>query len=145
MVQILFTIYDGSYAKDSDVGCPSYGPAITTSYEENGQIWVSNGEYTSRVNYCPYTGKKALIPIPLNDDDFDPPQAAQETVMPKYRIYIPVIADDVYEVEAESKEEARKYYYEHGLDYEHFVHTTNTEEMDMDYYDYPKIHIEEVD
>ena len=76
MVQILFTIYDDSYAKDSDVGCPSYGPAITTSYEENGQIWVSNGEYTSRVNYCPYTGKKALIPIPLNDDDFDPPQAA---------------------------------------------------------------------
>ena len=33
----------------------------------------------------------------------------------------------------------------YGLDMEHFVHTTNTEEMDMDYYDYPKIHIEEVD
>tara|TARA_B100001123_G_C14715685_1_gene790992 strand:+ start:431 stop:631 length:201 start_codon:yes stop_codon:yes gene_type:complete len=63
--------------------------------------------------------------------------------MPKYRIYIPVIADDVYEVEAESVEEARKYYYEHGLDYEHFVHTTDPEEMDVDRVYNPKIDIEE--
>jgi hypothetical protein len=65
--------------------------------------------------------------------------------MPKYRIYIPVIAEDVYEVEAESKEEARKYYDEYGLDYENFVHTTDTEEMDIDKVYNPKIDIEEWD
>ena len=63
--------------------------------------------------------------------------------MPKYRIYIPVIADDVYEVEAESVEEARKYYDEYGLDMEHFVHTSDTEEMDIDKVYNPKIDIEE--
>ena len=52
--------------------------------------------------------------------------------MPKYRIYIPVTAEDVYEVEAENIEEARKYYDEYGLDYDHFVHTTDPEEMDID-------------
>ena len=63
--------------------------------------------------------------------------------MPKYRIYVPVIAEDVYEVEAENKEEASKYYYEHGLDYEHFVHTTDPEEMDVTKVYNPKIDIEE--
>ena len=64
--------------------------------------------------------------------------------MPKYRIYVPVIAEDVYEVEAESKEEARKYIDEIGFDYEHFVHTTDPEEMDVDKVYNPKIDIEEV-
>tara|TARA_R100000008_G_scaffold75764_1_gene55198 strand:- start:28 stop:225 length:198 start_codon:yes stop_codon:yes gene_type:complete len=65
--------------------------------------------------------------------------------MPKYRIYVPVMAEDVYEVEAESKKEASKYYYEHGLDYDHFVHTTDTRELDVTRVYNPKIDIEEWD
>ena len=63
--------------------------------------------------------------------------------MPTFRIYVPVIAEDVYEVEAESKEEARKYVDEYGLDFDHYVHTTDTEEMDVDKVYNPKIDIEE--
>ena len=63
--------------------------------------------------------------------------------MPKFRIYVPVIAEDVYEVDAESKEEARKIY-ENGLDYEQFVHTTDPEEMEEDTVYNPKIEIEEL-
>ena len=55
--KILFSIYKG--IEDYDLDCPYYGPAITSSFEENGQVYVTNGEYISRVNYCPYTGKKA--------------------------------------------------------------------------------------
>ncbi len=58
--KILFSIYKGRIENyDLDLDCPYYGPAITTSFEEDGQIYVTNGEYISRVNYCPYTGKKA--------------------------------------------------------------------------------------
>ena len=64
--------------------------------------------------------------------------------MPMYRIYIPVIAEDVYEVEAENKEEARKYVDEVGLDYEQFIHTTNPEEMKEQLH-IPEIEIEEWD
>ena len=49
--------------------------------------------------------------------------------MPKFRIYVPVVADDVYEVEAASEEDARKMY-EDGLDYEHFIETTDPQDMD---------------
>ena len=65
--------------------------------------------------------------------------------MPKYRIYVPVKAQDVYEVEAESIEEARKYVDEYGLDYEHFIHTTDTHDMDENAVYTPKIDIEEWD
>ena len=69
----------------------------------------------------------------------------QEYAMPKYRIYIPVKAEDVYEVEAESVEEARKYVDEYGLDYQHFIHTTDTHDMDENAVYTPKIDIEECD
>ena len=37
-----------------------YGPAIDVCIEnDNGQLWVSNDEYASQVNYCPYCGYKA--------------------------------------------------------------------------------------
>tara|TARA_B100000686_G_C16424358_1_gene778822 strand:+ start:260 stop:490 length:231 start_codon:yes stop_codon:yes gene_type:complete len=55
--KILFSVYKG--IEDYDLNCSYYGPAITTSFEEDGQIYVTNGEYISRVNYCPYTGKEA--------------------------------------------------------------------------------------
>lgn len=41
---------------DSD----AHGPAIDSCLEwEDGTFWVSNGEYQSQVNYCPYCGTKA--------------------------------------------------------------------------------------
>ena len=64
--------------------------------------------------------------------------------MPKYRIYIPVKAEDVYEIEAGSKEEARKYVDEVGLDYEQFMFTTDPEEMKEQLH-VPEIEIEEWD
>jgi len=39
----------------------TYGHAVDTTWErKDGTMWVSNGEYTSQVNYCPITGKKAV-------------------------------------------------------------------------------------
>lgn len=36
------------------------GPAIYVCFENvSGEFWVHNGEYESRVNYCPYCGEKA--------------------------------------------------------------------------------------
>ena len=64
--------------------------------------------------------------------------------MSKFRIYVPVIADDVYEVEAESKEEAHKMY-EEGLDWEHFIHTTDPQDMDTTTVFNAEIEIEEID
>jgi len=45
--------------------------------------------------------------------------------MPKFRIYVPVLADDIYEVECESKEAAEKIW-EEGLAFEYFVGTTDS-------------------
>lgn len=45
-----------------------YGSAINSCWEEeNGEMWVSNGEYSSQVNFCPITGRKATKQIPLTD------------------------------------------------------------------------------
>jgi len=56
MKKVLYSMYDdGSF----DMNCNYYGPAITTSFKEDGEIWVTNGEYISKVNYCPFTGEKA--------------------------------------------------------------------------------------
>ena len=41
--------------------------------------------------------------------------------------------------------EPRKYYDEYGFDYDHFVHTTDSEEMDIDKVYSPEIDIEEWD
>jgi len=38
----------------------SFGTAISyTIIDEDGKMWVGNGEYESQVNFCPMTGKKA--------------------------------------------------------------------------------------
>ena len=63
--------------------------------------------------------------------------------MPKFRSYVPVVADDVYEVEAASEEDARKMY-EDGLDYEHFIETTDPQDMDTSTVFNAEIDIEEV-
>ena len=54
-----------------------------------------------------------------------------------------VVADDVYEVEAASAEDAREMY-ETGLDYEYFVHTTDPSDMDTSQVYNPEIEIEEL-
>jgi len=42
-----------------------YGEAISScDEEENGELWVGNGEYESQVNYCPQCGFKAKVQIP---------------------------------------------------------------------------------
>jgi len=38
----------------------AYGAAITYCYEDaDGKLWVTNEEYASQVNFCPYCGSKA--------------------------------------------------------------------------------------
>jgi len=38
----------------------SWGEAINfTMIDEKGEMWCGNGEYSSRVNFCPITGKPA--------------------------------------------------------------------------------------
>ncbi len=37
-----------------------WGKAISEVWtDENGAMWVGNGEYVTRVNFCPFTGDKA--------------------------------------------------------------------------------------
>ena len=63
--------------------------------------------------------------------------------MPKFRIYVPVIADDVYEVEVDSMEDALEMY-EEGLNYENFIETTDPHDMDTTTVFNAEIEIEEV-
>ena len=40
----------------------AWGDAIKyTRIDEEGKMWVGNGEYESQVNYCPVTGDKAPV------------------------------------------------------------------------------------
>ena len=42
-----------------------YGSAMTYCLEtKEGEFWGGNGEYESRINYCPFCGAKAPSPIP---------------------------------------------------------------------------------
>ena len=43
-----------------------YGGAIYDCEEnEDGELWVDNGEYASQVNYCPYCGYKAKAQVDM--------------------------------------------------------------------------------
>ena len=43
-----------------------YGVAVFDCEEnERGEFWVSNGEYDTRVNFCPFCGQKATVPVEL--------------------------------------------------------------------------------
>ena len=45
-----------------DLPDAAYGPALSRCVEVvAGRFWVSNGEYASQVNYCPYCG----VPAPV--------------------------------------------------------------------------------
>ena len=42
----------------------AYGQALDGCWEdESGELWAGNGEYSSRVNYCPFCGFKARLPV----------------------------------------------------------------------------------
>ena len=42
----------------------AYGKAITYCYEDvDGKLWVTNEEYASQVNFCPYCGFKARVEV----------------------------------------------------------------------------------
>jgi len=44
----------------------AYGKAISTyCYEDtDGKLWITNEEYASQVNFCPYCGYKAKETVP---------------------------------------------------------------------------------
>jgi len=42
-----------------------YGPAIDECSERGGKLYVSNGEYESQVNYCPFCGYEAKGKVPI--------------------------------------------------------------------------------
>ena len=51
--------------------------------------------------------------------------------MPKYRIYVPMIFDDVYLVEADSPEEAKMMWHRGDVSYEEsFLFATDVSELD---------------
>ena len=64
---ILYSVYKTHTEWDLDRDY--YGPAITTSYEQDGVIYVTNGEYLTQVNYCPFTGKKGAVTPEYNRED----------------------------------------------------------------------------
>ena len=44
----------------------AYGMAADLCTEDdNGKFWISNGEYCNQVNYCPFCGVKAPVPVIL--------------------------------------------------------------------------------
>lgn len=44
------------------------GPAVTICYEDPaGRLWVTNGEYMTRVNFCPFCGYEARQQIDWED------------------------------------------------------------------------------
>ncbi len=46
----------------------AYGAAITYCYEDkSGKLWVTNEEYASQVNFCPYCGCKARVGVGRGD------------------------------------------------------------------------------
>jgi hypothetical protein len=55
------------YVNKRDNGNPhGYGPSITFIAEtEDGKLWAMNDEYTSQINFCPFTGREAKTKINL--------------------------------------------------------------------------------
>lgn len=42
----------------------AYGVALDSCYEDTeARLWVSNGEYMSQVNFCPFCGYEAKIKV----------------------------------------------------------------------------------
>jgi hypothetical protein len=49
---------------DGELFHDGYGTAVTYCEENDvGEFWVGNGEYGSRVNFCPFCGKQSPTPV----------------------------------------------------------------------------------
>jgi hypothetical protein len=47
-----------------------FGQAIDRVYmNEEGEMWVTNGEYATQVNFCPFTGVEAIKKMKVVDSD----------------------------------------------------------------------------
>lgn len=45
-----------------------HGAAVSYCEEnERGELWASNGEYGTRVNFCPFCGQRARVPVHGHD------------------------------------------------------------------------------
>lgn len=54
----------GGHECNYDYPFSVYGPAITNCWEDDdGRLCVSNGEYMSQVNFCPFCGKGAKVRV----------------------------------------------------------------------------------
>lgn len=50
----------------------AYGPAIDrVCMDYKGRMFVTNGEYSTRVNYCPFTGQKAVMQMTQTEQEID--------------------------------------------------------------------------
>lgn len=49
---------------EGDLPKAAYGDAIRYCFEgEDGKLWITNEEYASQVNFCPYCGYKAAVAV----------------------------------------------------------------------------------
>jgi len=54
------TAKEGGHRCDRPLPEAAYGAAITYCYEDEAdKLWITNEEYASQVNFCPYCGYQA--------------------------------------------------------------------------------------
>jgi|TARA_Y100000310_G_scaffold157160_1_gene156556 hypothetical protein len=63
-MNIIYSLVDDDeeYA-ENEIYLSNRGRAVTVCFENENGMFVCNGEYISQVNYCPFTGKKADMPL----------------------------------------------------------------------------------
>ena len=52
-----------------DLPSSGYGVAVSSCVETDEGMFVGNGEYESRVNYCPFCGKKSDRQVVMMNND----------------------------------------------------------------------------
>ena len=54
----------GGHRCEGELPKAAYGAAIRYCYEDvDGKLWITNEEYASQVNFCPYCGYKAKVKV----------------------------------------------------------------------------------
>ena len=73
---------------EGDTQHDGYGPAVEMCHEdEDGILWVGNGEYGSRVNYCPYCGYESRNQEDRKDDPADEAKKLRVLIVNSIRTY----------------------------------------------------------
>ena len=55
---------EGGHRCEGELPKAAYGAAIRYFYEDvDGKLWISNDEYASQVNFCPYCGCEAKVKV----------------------------------------------------------------------------------